>query len=507
MGTLTLNVAGLTNAAVKLRVGNTKLTLATNSATLQARGGSSVLLGGNLITLLDSNAVPRLEVAANTTAIYAPNGTLAEVITADGTAYFATNVFITNGVLHLGSASLVLSNSPANTVFYEGGVAVLDLRTNSVTIATNLIVTGTLTGDGAGLTNLTAASIGTGTIPDALLSSNVMMSSDSLSVGYTTRSGFARFANGFLVMPPLRSGYITNSGDNFLSRNSGVWVVTPISVADSQDSVFTTLTFSNLVAATGGLGITATNLYSLSLPAVEVLNAPYLVNSPLLTNISMPKLRWLAVSTSWQLWPNNLINFDLRSLETITGGYINLMSAALTEISMPKLRTGAFRGNGTPSVRNIDLGSYETTQGLDFYFDGLEALTNFTAPKFRSGTVSLTGTMTNLARLSLPALTNGGVVLSSSVMTNITCPALIYWTALQISPNPTPPIKDVVFGTPGTLKSALSPITLSGMALSQGTVNYLLALLVTLDGSNGTTLWGTGKTLSIGGGTSAAPSG
>ena len=155
------NVAGLTNAAVKLRVGNTKLTLATNSATLQARGGSSVLLGGNLITLLDSNAVPRLEVAANTTAIYAPNGTLAEVITADGTAYFATNVFITNGVLHLGSASLVLSNSPANTVFYEGGVAVIDLRTNSVTIATNLIVTGTLTGNGAGLTNLPAAPLST----------------------------------------------------------------------------------------------------------------------------------------------------------------------------------------------------------------------------------------------------------------------------------------------------------------------------------------------------------
>ncbi len=115
----------------------------------------------NLITLLDSNSVPRLEVAANTTAIYAPNGTLAEVITADGTAYFATNVFITNGVLHLGSASLVLSNSAANTVFYEGGVAVIDLRTNSVTIATNLIVTGTLTGNGAGLTNLPAAPLST----------------------------------------------------------------------------------------------------------------------------------------------------------------------------------------------------------------------------------------------------------------------------------------------------------------------------------------------------------
>ena len=115
----------------------------------------------NLITLLDSNSVPRLEVAANTTAIYAPNGTLAEVITADGTAYFATNVFITNGVLHLGSASLVLSNSPANTVFYEGGVAVLDLRPNAVTIATNLIVTGTLTRNGAGLTNLPAAPLST----------------------------------------------------------------------------------------------------------------------------------------------------------------------------------------------------------------------------------------------------------------------------------------------------------------------------------------------------------
>jgi hypothetical protein len=69
-------------------------------------------------------------------------------------------------------------------------------------------------------------------------------------------------------------------------------------------------------------------------------------------------------------------------------------------------------------------------------------------------------------------------------------------------------IVTVTLGTPGVLKSiAGATINISGQKLDAASVNGILALLVSLDGTNGTTLWGAGKTVNLSGGTSAAPSG
>lgn len=69
-------------------------------------------------------------------------------------------------------------------------------------------------------------------------------------------------------------------------------------------------------------------------------------------------------------------------------------------------------------------------------------------------------------------------------------------------------VASVTLGTVGTLKSILgATITLSGLKLPSANVNAVLALLVSLDGTNGTTLWGSGKTLNISGGTNGAPTG
>ena len=66
----------------------------------------------------------------------------------------------------------------------------------------------------------------------------------------------------------------------------------------------------------------------------------------------------------------------------------------------------------------------------------------------------------------------------------------------------------VTLGTPGTLKLITgATINISGQKLDQASVNGILALLVSLDGTGGTTLWGAGKTVNLSGGTSAAPSG
>jgi hypothetical protein len=66
----------------------------------------------------------------------------------------------------------------------------------------------------------------------------------------------------------------------------------------------------------------------------------------------------------------------------------------------------------------------------------------------------------------------------------------------------------MTLGTIGTLKAINgATINVSGQALTSASVNAILHLLVSLDGTNGTTLWGSGKTLTINGGTNAAPSG
>jgi hypothetical protein len=65
----------------------------------------------------------------------------------------------------------------------------------------------------------------------------------------------------------------------------------------------------------------------------------------------------------------------------------------------------------------------------------------------------------------------------------------------------------VTLGTIGTLKSiAGASVTFSTCALNVTSVDNILKLLVSLDGTGGTTLFGAGKTVTLSGGTNAAPS-
>lgn len=69
-------------------------------------------------------------------------------------------------------------------------------------------------------------------------------------------------------------------------------------------------------------------------------------------------------------------------------------------------------------------------------------------------------------------------------------------------------LASITLGTIGTLKQiAGTTITLSGQKLTSANVNAIMALLVSLNGSSGTTAWGSGKTLTINGGTNGAPTG
>lgn len=130
----------------------------------------------------------------------------------------------------------------------------------------------------------------------------------------------------------------------------------------------------------------------------------------------------------------------------------------------------------------------------------------------RIGTSFAPSTMASLVTLSFPALTTIGTTFAPVTMaacTTVSLPAMVsYGSTIAIPSASMGNVAAFTMGTVGTLKSiAGATITLSGLKLPSSEVNAILALLVSLDGTNGTTLWGTGKTLTINGGTNGAPTG
>jgi hypothetical protein len=94
-------------------------------------------------------------------------------------------------------------------------------------------------------------------------------------------------------------------------------------------------------------------------------------------------------------------------------------------------------------------------------------------------------------------------ILLANNLTSFSVPDLITSTdSIYIAGNTL--LTTVNIGEIGTVKN-LASVGFENNALSEETVNYILALLVSLDGTNGTALWNNQVNLS--GGTSAAPTG
>jgi hypothetical protein len=123
--------------------------------------------------------------------------------------------------------------------------------------------------------------------------------------------------------------------------------------------------------------------------------------------------------------------------------------------------------------------------------------------------------MAALTTISLPALQYQGYspfgsfsVASMASLATLSLPAMISYNGTITANTGLGNLASVTLGTVGTLKSIVgATINISGQKLDQASVNGILALLVSLDGTGGTTLWGAGKTVNLSGGTSASPSG
>jgi len=209
-----------------------------------------------------------------------------------------------------------------------------------------------------------------------------------------------------------------------------------------------------------------------------------------------------------------------QSLTSIT--FIDLTSAnyidikytpLLTSISSPVItQLYDVRLEDLFSLTNLNLPFLNTSLN-SFVLYHLPLLTSFDFSNIVSilytiEIVDVAFTSINLSSLeSMSDVNNTGITISIRDcldLTTVNIPELVYSNhTIQIQNNPN--LTSLTLGTIGVLKNVNDGITLSNNALNVGSVNGVLALLVSLDGTNGTTLFT--SSVELAGGTNAAPTG
>jgi len=201
----------------------------------------------------------------------------------------------------------------------------------------------------------------------------------------------------------------------------------------------------------------------------------------------MPKLLTLSVDANWCNSP----------------GYgFSVVGASLTALDLPNMQIIAGQQNGGLTIFNCT------------------ALTTLNLPKLTAlqslnGSAGINVNGAAISELNLPALTHCVIfgmgaainVANCPNLTTISAPNLTYATGLMgaisaVSGNGN--IANVTLGTIGKTKM-MAAVTLSMQKLTQASVDNTLALLASLDGNNGTILFGPSQSVNLSGGTSATP--
>lgn len=286
------------------------------------------------------------------------------------------------------------------------------------------------------------------------------------------------------------------NGTNPVTTPSGLWMENSFVYNETGAPLggLKTLSFPNLAGLTNG-SFNPTNLPALtsfSLAALQYVGGAFTPNGmALLTTLSFPLLAYVggAFQPSTMV---SLTSFPLPSLLYVGGNFQPGTMTALNSLSIPLLQYvgGSITINTANNLSVLSMPSLRYVSG-SINLSNMALLTTLSATllSYLSGSISISN-LASLSTVSFPSLVNGPAAGSISMNSG--------------NGN----ISSVTIGTPGVTKSLLgSSINISGQKLDAASVNGLLALLVSLDGNNGTTLWGAGQTLTINGGTNAAPSG
>lgn len=174
------------------------------------------------------------------------------------------------------------------------------------------------------------------------------------------------------------------------------------------------------------------------------------------------------------------------ALTSITGQFSVAFNNSATSLSFPVLTTiGSGVFSACALVTSLNLNSLVTCLGS--FTMAYAGITTFSLAVLNniSGNLNLVG-CNALTTINLSAMANYRGTITITTITGLTT---------------------VTLGVIGVLKLIQgATVNFSACALNQASVDGILALLVSLNGTGGTTLFGSGKTVTLNGGTNSAPS-
>lgn len=293
--------------------------------------------------------------------------------------------------------------------------------------------------------------------------------------------------------------------------------------------VLSTFTANNLVSCTG-LNISSNiKMTSFSMPALKYCSSGLSIGNVWnLSTISLPELLYCAGTLSFTNSGNSSTTITSFSLPKVIGlgDLTTNTNWNLSTFSLPALTTfySSFSTNFSlcTNLSTVSLPSLSVCNG-SFAPTGHAAL-QLSVPNLTKvhNALTLSGSWSNVNFTSLRSVTSSISMAFAPTVTSVSFPALesVYeaghqgsTSALSItgtgitSVNFSSNLKRIgnggaAYGVAG----GAGIVTLSGLALSQASVNDILVKLAALDGTNGTSLFAN-RIISLQGGTSAAPSG
>ena len=203
-----------------------------------------------------------------------------------------------------------------------------------------------------------------------------------------------------------------------------------------------------------------------------------------------------------------IVNFPnlTKLISTISGGGgINIRYVPeITTLSVPLLTSGYIDFYSCESLTTLNISSLTNSGGVNITscnslsFSGISFNTQFS--RFNIDNCSGLGTT-----ITIPATNISTEIFNCAGVTTVSFPnAINYQPAVDFYNCSS--LENLTLGSVGTVKSIISYVEISDCALSSASVTHVLDILISLDGTNGTTEWGAGTTLNISGGTSAVPS-
>lgn len=286
---------------------------------------------------------------------------------------------------------------------------------------------------------------------------------------------------------------------------------------------FRSLNLNNLSTVVGNLILrNYENTTGISLPfftgaSISSLSAIQIQNMPVLQSLSLPRLKNVY---SLSIGSGLFSNIDLSALENSNAGFVIYNTTGLNLISLPLLTgiSSVFTLSNNSQVQYFNFptltevkASFLTNPSAHPVLTGM----NFSKLKWIGGNYSFTGSQ--ITEISFPSLTGISGLFNPRAIsgcTGVYLTGMIGYGSGIIIPSGTTisdnmsGVRSLSLGTSGTLKYISgSRIEISGLNLDQTSVNGVLSLLVSLDGTNGTQTWGAGRTLLMHGGNNAAPAG